>query len=235
MTVWFKKRKNISAATLLDLKQYIDVCSADTLSLSKAALPAEDAILEYCPVETEPAGSAEQAASAAPPMQAPSCEPDAAPSDARDFSAPSVTYQTPPPQTVARRTRRIFPLPAAKSSALHERLGQIDESFSATLLRKIDEKHMTDAQCYKKAHIDRKLFSKIRSQPDYRPSKATVLSFALALELTLGETNDLLLKAGYALSHSSKADIIVEYCILHQIYDKMQVNEALYEFDQPLL
>ena len=94
---------------------------------------------------------------------------------------------------------------------------------------------MSDAQCYKKAQIDRKLFSKIRSQDDYRPSKQTAISFALALELDLDETNDLLMKAGYTLSKSSKADVIVEYFIIHSIYDKFLVNEALYEFDQPLL
>ena len=118
---------------------------------------------------------------------------------------------------------------------LHEALETIDESFSEMLLRKIDERHMTDAQCYKKAQIDRKLFSKIRSQRDYRPSKQTAISFALALELSLDETRDLLMKAGYALSRSSKADIIVEYFILHGIFDKFLVNEALYEFDQTLL
>ena len=118
---------------------------------------------------------------------------------------------------------------------LQDALEQVDESFSQMLLRKIDEKNMTDAQCYKKAQIDRKLFSKIRSQQNYRPSKQTAISFALALELSLAEAKDLLLKAGFALSRSSKADIIVEFFILHGIYDIMQVNEALYEFDQPLL
>ena len=124
---------------------------------------------------------------------------------------------------------------ASVPAGLDDKLAQMDESFSEMLLRKIDEKHMTDAQCYKKAQIDRKLFSKIRSRSDYRPGKPTVLSFALALELSLAETEELLRKAGYALSHSSKADIITEYFIMHGIYDKQLVNEALYEFDQPLL
>lgn len=125
--------------------------------------------------------------------------------------------------------------PQAAPASLREALRSLDESFAEMLLRKIDERGITDAACYKKANISRKLFSKIRADRLYRPSKPTALAFALSLELRLDETQELLRKAGFALSHSSKFDVIVEYFILNGVYDVMRVNEALFAFDQPLL
>ena len=128
------------------------------------------------------------------------------------------------------------PSPAAKQKPDWQQLiRSTDEGFSQALLRMIDEKGMTDAQCYKKANVDRRLFSKIRSDPEYRPSKPTVFAFIMALELPMPEAKALLKKAGFALTRSSKLDVVMEYCIKTRFYDVLQINEVLYELDLPLL
>lgn len=121
------------------------------------------------------------------------------------------------------------------SKSIEDVFGGLEETFQEKLLKTIDEKGLTDAQVYTRANLDRRLFSKIRCNVNYKPSKSTALALAIALGLDLDATSDLLSRAGLALSPSSKADLIVKYCIINRINDIMDVNALLYEYDQQLL
>ena len=221
LTVFDTESFALGSRLFADIRQYIDdnyVSEAELLyntrRRSAAARSIKDTLLGMLPDKTNRSSAQQKNAEKhmLPPDMA-ACAPP--PSPIFGNAAPSIAVDE-----------------ALLPDSLEDALKQVDETFSQMLLRKIDELGMTDAACYKKANIDRKLFSKIRKDPLYRPAKRTALAFAIALQLPLAETEQLLKKAGFALSNSSKADIIVRFFIERGRYDIFEINEALFAFDQ---
>lgn len=216
------------------------VAGLAVLELSDAGLPA-----------AEPASADQVTGSFAPledacPTTAP-CASDSAPAPsgpegAREAAVPAAPSGPESAWPAAASAPAPTPAPAGRIPAaciparsLQDAVARTQETFSQMLLRTIDEKGLADPAVYKRARIDRKLFSKIRSNPRYQPSKATAVALALALELSLDETLDLIGRAGYTLTHASKGDIVVEYFIGQRCWDVQLINEALYAFGQPLV
>lgn len=235
-----------------DMSVYLVVYDESSYHLGKAQFPDVQTYIDnHYVAEKQKTGARDSGRREfyRPSIQSAAPEPcNAEPDVDLDFAIdPAADYKCAEPMAAAPQSRPDTAKPAAprrwsvapgkaesSRNDLMEMLRRMDEGFSETLFRLIDEKGLTDAQCYKKANIDRKLFSKIRN-PQYKPSKPTVLALAIALELSLPETSSLLQKAGFALSHSSKFDVIVEYCILNRIYNIFEVNEILFSYDQCLL
>lgn len=231
--------RNLEPATLAELKQYID---------SRLVPPEGDALGDTVRLDEirEPSAPSEDLQASREAVTFDTAEIPSLPSDDEpQFGALRETKRFPRfpksngvpscAREPVRKQMQAMQAPAMANASLSDALSMLDESFADMLFRKIDERGMTDAQCYKKASIDRKLFSKIRGNRLYKPSRPTAVALAVALELSMDETKELLMKAGYALSHSSKFDIIIEFFIGRGNYDRFAINEALYEFDQQLI
>ena len=223
MVVFGAKATDLGRQMFPGLKEYIDDHYAERLeSIHRRNAYPTDSV----PETSRPMNSA-------PPLTAPYPVPKSArPKRVSRESSGPIDWNAQPAADTLDMTAFNAPDFADTAGDLTRVLRSLDESFQQMLLRKISESGMTDPQCYKKANLDRKLFSKIRSDVHYQPSKRTALALAVALELGLPETEELLRKAGYALSRSNVSDVIIEYFIQRRIYDIFIINEALFAWDQ---
>ena len=152
-----------------------------------------------------------------------------------EISESSAVLEEMPTVEAVEKLRPCAPMAASESMSLVDMLKQADAGFTETLLNLIDKTGKKDSEIYKKANISKQHFSKIRNNPNYKPTKPTAIALALALELSLEDTKDLIGRAGYALTNSSKFDLIIRYFIEQGNYNVVEINIALYEFDQALL
>ena len=144
---------------------------------------------------------------------------------------PICCHQVPRPMMDAKG----LSLGSARNKSLGEYMRDMDKSFQEKLFDLIDKSGMTDVECYKRANVDKRTFSKIKSNKNYKPSKQTAIAFAIALQLDLEGTQDLLATVGFTLSRSNVFDKIIRYFIQNGNYNIFEINEALFEFDQSLL
>ncbi len=138
------------------------------------------------------------------------------------------------PKQVKQRPAKPKPI-GSDSMSLDALLSRSEETFNQMMFRFIQEKGMTNPEVYQKAGVSKKLFSKIKNDVDYHPSKKTVFALALGLELNIDQTRDFLLRAGYAINPSDKFDLVMQYFIERQFYNVIDIEIALYEHNLPLL
>ena len=222
LTVLNKEAFTLSRDLLDDVQSYIDDRTAEMLhqmeySASYSAL-FEDVMVD----ERRTAKAA---------MPAPQSKPQARPKKGKGLFGKLASLG----KEAAKESQALGNALPAMEESLPDRMAHLGDTFQERLLRLIDEQDLPDPVVYKKANLDRKLFSKIRSNADYHPKKTTVLALAIALELDLAQTKDLLARAGFAFSPSSRFDLIVQYCFEKRIYDIFEVNALLFQYDQPLL
>lgn len=243
IVVFDKSAFQISEKLFAEITSYIDEKYVDThfdFNRTRSDISDESTLLAETRILPDSYETNELQAPKASDVLEPSAQPKTsarlkAPARPRKSQSLPGTTDMPREKSVLRCPEYEVTESALSPLSLDEAVNQLDESFSQMLLRKIDEKGLKDSECYKRANVDRKLFSKIRSDANYKTSKTTAIAFAIALELTLDETKDFLMKAGFALSHSNKFDVIIEYFIKNGNYNVFEINEALFAFDQSLL